>query len=216
MRILSLSLFAATLAACTVLAGCADPSDSTPAAVVTDVAPSDAGAAAPAADAPAMGAKTYTIAPTSTIGFVGSKVTGSHDGGFTEFAGTVSVPDGDLTKAVIDVTIDMNSTYSDNDRLTAHLLSADFFEVDTYPEAAFKSTAIEAGAGGYSVTGNFTFHGVTKSITFPASLSLDGDTVRATAEFDINRFDFGVEYPGKVDDLIRENVVIKLDIEASA
>ena len=214
------------------LAGCADPAENTPDAVVTDVPAEEAPAAEPMAEeapaeaapaestpaeaAPEMEAKTYTISPDSAIGFIGSKVTGAHEGGFKQFAGTVTLPGEDLTQAAIDVTIDMNSTYSDNDKLTGHLLSADFFEVEKFPESTFKSTAIVKDGEGYKVTGNFTFHGVTKSITFPASLSLADGTLSAMAEFDINRFDFGVEYPGKADDLIRENVVIKLDIKATA
>jgi polyisoprenoid-binding protein YceI len=211
-------LFSTAVAAVIFLAGCSDPAESTPDAVVEDV-PTEAESAETAAPddaAPAMESTTYTIAPTSTIGFVGSKVTGSHDGGFKNFSGTVTVPGEDLTQAKIDVTIDMKSTYSDSDGLTKHLLSADFFEVDTYPESTFESTAIAKDGDGYKITGNFTFHGLTKSITFPATMGLEGNTLTAAAEFDINRFDFGVEYPGKADDLIRENVVIKLDITASA
>jgi polyisoprenoid-binding protein YceI len=200
---------AACLIAATILGGCADPSESTPDAKVEEAAKVET-------PAPASGAKVYTLAPSSTVGFVGSKVTGSHSGGFEKFTGTVSIPASELTKAAINVTIDMKSTFSDADGLTKHLLSADFFEVDTYPESKFVSTAISVDGDAFSITGNLTFHGVTKSITFPASMKLDGDVLHAHAEFDINRFDFGIKYPGKVDDLIRENVVIKFHIEAGS
>lgn len=227
MKTLYTCLVGAVLATSVLLAGCADPADETPDAVVgdatTEAAPAAEGAgggaggdAAATSDAsPDMETTTYVMTPDSSIGFVGSKVTGSHDGGFEKFSGTITVPGDDLNKAQINVTIDMNSTFSDNDKLTTHLLSPDFFEVEKFPESTFASTAITADGDNYKVTGNFTFHGVTKSITFPAAINLDGDTVTAQAEFDINRFDFGVEYPGKADDLIRPNVVIKLDMIAS-
>lgn len=203
-----------TLVACALtafaLAGCADPAENTPDAQVTEsTTPADAPAA------PTEG-KTYNFTPATKVEFEGSKVTGSHTGGFNSVSGSVTVPGDDLTKAAISATIDMKSTHSDNDGLTKHLLSADFFEADTYPESKFVSTAIVQAGDKYSVTGDLTLHGVTKSITFPATLTLADGKVTAHAEFDINRNDFGIKYPGKPDDLIRENVVIRLHIEAAA
>ena len=207
-----LSYFA--LAACALapfaLAGCADPSESTPDAQVSDSTTSTDAPAAPAEGT------VYTFTPATKVEFEGSKVTGSHKGGFNTVSGSVTVPGEDLTKAAISATIDMKSTHSDNDGLTKHLLSADFFEADAHPESKFVSTAIAQDGDKYSITGDLTLHGVTKSITFPASLSLADGKVTAHAEFDINRNDFGIKYPGKPDDLIRENVVIRLHIEAAA
>lgn len=224
-------LFASVVTTTLFLAGCADPADETPDAVVNEVAAPEAAApeapgeameateapapAETATEEPAMEAKTYTISPTSTVGFIGSKVTGSHEGGFKTFSGTVTLPGDDLTKAVVDVTIDIASAHTDSEKLTEHLLSPDFFDAAQFPQSTFVTTAIAPEGDGYTVTGNFTLHGVTKSISFPATLSLDGDTFTANAEFDINRMDFGVAYAGKADDLIRENVVIKLNIIAS-
>lgn len=204
------------LVALLALAGCADPSDQTPAAEVRESTTPAPAANAPEAEAEAEAEGTvYTITPASSIEFTGSKVTGSHEGGFKAFDGTIHTPGEDLTRATIDVTIDMHSVYTDTDNLTKHLMSADFFEVETYPEARFVSTGIAKDGDQYKVTGDFTLHGVTKSITFPATLGMADGTVTANAEFDINRMDFGVSYAGKSDDLIRENVVIRLDIEAA-
>lgn len=192
-------------------AGCADPTEGKPEAVVSE-ASGDAAAAMDESAAP-EGALTFTDA--SKISFIGSKVTGSHDGGFNEFDGSVAMEGDDVTTATIDVTIDMNSTWTDTDRLTGHLKSPDFFDVENHPKSRFTSTKIEADGDAYSVTGDLTLHGVTKSVTFPASISYDDGTLTANAEFSINRMDFGIVYPGKPDDLIREDVLIKLDIVAS-
>lgn len=213
-HVYQLPVTAAILAALA-LTGCADPADKTPDAVVKESAP-PAPMPDGAAEAPVEEGTVYSFTPGSTIGFVGSKVTGSHNGGFKQFAGTVTMPGEDLTQASIEATIDMTSVFTDTDNLTTHLMSADFFEVETYPESKFVSTAIAEDGDAYTITGDFTLHGVTKSITFPATLSLAGGKVMAHAEFDINRLDFGIKYPGKVDDAIRENVVIKLHIEAAA
>lgn len=201
--------FAALLLAPLGLVGCADPAEQTPDAQVAE--------STPTAESPAPATGTvYNFLPATKIEFEGSKVTGSHTGGFKTFTGSVTVPGEDLTQASISATIDMKSTFSDSDGLTKHLLSPDFFEADTYPESKFVSTAIVKNGEKYDVTGDFTLHGVTKSITFPATLSLADGKVTAHAEFDINRKDFGIVYPGKPDDLIRDNVVIRLHIEAGA
>ena len=200
------------------LTACSNPAADAPQAEVAD-APAEAPAEEPAAEA-----TTWTITDDSEIGFVGSKVTGSHDGGFEAFEGTVSFTGDTPETATVDLTIDMTSTWSDNEKLTGHLKSADFFEVETYPTSTFVSTAIEAlpapaegeeAEGTHTVTGLLNLHGVEKQISFPATLALTADQMTAQAEFAIQRFDFGIEYPGKADDLIRDDVLIQLDIVAA-
>ena len=191
--------------------GCANPADNAPDAVVKEAAP--APAPAPVEEA----AEVYALSQDSTIGFVGAKITGSHDGGFEKFEGTVSVTGGTPEGSSVDVTIDTTSLWSDTEKLTGHLKSADFFGVETYPTASFKSTEIAAGDDGtYTLTGNLDLHGVTKQISFPAEIEVTEDGFSAKAEFSINRMDFGIKYPGKPDDLIRDEVLIKLDLKSAA
>jgi len=156
-------------------------------------------------------AKAYVIAPESTITFTGSKVTGSHGGGFKQFTGTIQVADGKVVGSSA-IEIQMDSTYSDSERLTGHLKSPDFFDVAQFPSASFTVTGVESSEGTHQVTGNLDLHGVVKSISFPAEIQVGGDGVVVRAEFAINRRDFKINYPGKPNDLIRDNVVIKLEI----
>src|SRR5690606_11850656 len=130
--------------------------------------------------------------------------TGSHDGGFKTFSGTVTLSGESPESAAVAITIDTTSLWADNDKLADHLKSKDFFDVEQFPEAKFESTSIVASADGFDVTGNLTLHGVTKSITFPALIEVAEDTITAKAEFSINRKDFEILYPGKPDDLIRD------------
>ncbi len=188
------------------LAGCSNPADKTESAEV--------GAAVDAVESVAN-AKRYNISSDSTISFVGSKVTGSHDGGFEKFEGTIAVANGNIVPPS-KVTIQTDSIWSDNNRLTGHLKSPDFFNVAEYPTAEFAVTSMRKTAQGTELTGNLTLHGVTKSITFKPDVSVSGDEVTLKAEFDIMRFDFGIVYKGKADDLIRDEVVIKLDVRATA
>jgi len=162
---------------------------------------------------PVASAKDYIIRAESKMGFVGSKVTGSHDGGFKRFAGKISAANGVVVGAKVKIAMD--STWADNPRLTGHLKSPDFFDVVKYPTATFSVTAVADAKGTKSVTGNLDLHGVTKSISFPAEIQVTDDAVTVKAEFAINRKDFNINYPGKPNDLIRDNVVLKLDIKAT-
>ena len=107
------------------------------------------------------------------------------------------------------------SIYSDNDRLTGHLKSPDFFDVEKHPTAIFETTSITGSGDNSKVTGKLTMHGETKEISFPAKIEVKDDAVTVQAEFSINRFDFNMKYPGKADDLIREGVVLRLDVKAT-
>ena len=188
------------------LASCENPADNTADAAVKE-------AVEPAASA-TQGVR-YVLAPTSTIGFVGSKVTGSHEGGFKTLSGHFNV-DADDEVSGGTIVIDMDSTWSDADKLTEHLKSADFFDVPNHKESTFTVTSVEkTGEGAYNVSGNLKLRGTEKNITFPATATKDGDTVKVTAEFDIKRKDWGIVYAGKADDLIRDEVVIKFDLTAT-
>ena len=191
------------------LAGCSDPAEGVKEAEVAAPAGESAETEAVA------GAKTYTIHPDSKIDFTGSKITASHSGGFKTFTGKISVADGNIAPPS-SIEIDMNSTWSDSNRLTRHLKSDDFFGVETYPISKFVLTAAERSGEEYTITGDLTLHGVTKSIRFPAKISIADEQVNLTAEFSIMRFDFDIVYKGKADDLIRDRVVIRLDVKANA
>jgi polyisoprenoid-binding protein YceI len=163
-------------------------------------------------------AATETLAITpenSKVEFVASKVTRSHNGSFKQFSGTIELTADNVSNGRVTIDIDTASVVADDEQLTGHLKTPDFLDVAKFPKATFVSTKIEPGASGgnaYTVTGNFELHGVKKSITFPATITVKADSVSVEAEFAINRKDFGIVYKGKVDDLIRDEVVIKLSL----
>ena len=186
------------------LAGCHNPAD--------DVPEAQTGQASGSVTA-TMEGKPFAFSQDSKIGFIGSKVTGSHEGGFKTFTGKLLVADGKVLPGEV-ITIDMDSTWSDAERLTGHLKSPDFFDVAAHPTATFTPTVIKKDGESHLVTGDLMLHGVTKSIMFPAKISVTDSEAKVQAEFFINRMDFDIKYKGKADDLIREEVVIKLDITA--
>jgi len=207
------------LAACDNSPGEGKPTATVNEPVAQPAAPAPTEPAAPAA-APAApsNAVAYTFSNAdSKVDFVGAKITGKHDGSFKAFTGTITVPDGKLEQGMVTVNIDTTSLAIEPAKLATHLKSPDFFDVEKFPKAVFTSTAVvpssEAGKT-HTITGNLELHGVTKSITFPASLKVQGETVEGDAEFVINRKDFGIVYPGMPDDLIKDDVLLKLQIRA--
>jgi polyisoprenoid-binding protein YceI len=179
-------------------------------------------AVAVTSEAAPAGVKTVkAVVADSKIEFTGSKVTGSHSGGFKAFTAEAVVDP--VKKSLIDfkTTIDMDSTWSDNDRLTGHLKNQDFFDVPKFPTSKFETTQIDSvgddklPGSNTMIVGNLTLHGVTKSIRFPAKVDIaESGAVTLNTEFAINRKDFGIEYAGKTDDLIRDEVVIRLAVKA--
>ena len=215
--ILSLSVF---------LAACEDPAANKPKAqtnapqanAATNSAAANAATTAPASTMETKDTALPISPETSKVEFTGSKVTGKHDGGFKVFKGTIDLVNNKPEDSKVSVDIETNSIFSDDDKLTGHLKSADFFEVEKYPKATFVSTKIAPdaakGAGNYTVTGDFDLHGQKKTITFPAKITVGDAEVAVDAEFSINRKDFGIIYAGKTDDLIRDDVVIRLNLKS--
>lgn len=162
------------------------------------------------------GTETLAITPeNSKVEFLASKVTKTHSGSFKQFSGAIEFAASNVPTSRVTIDIDTASVVADDEQLAGHLKTPDFFDVAKFPKATFVSTKIEPAAGGgdaYTVTGNFDLHGVKKSITFPATIKAAADSVAVDAEFAINRKDFGIVYKGKADDLIRDEVVIKLNL----
>jgi polyisoprenoid-binding protein YceI len=175
------------------------------------------GSAQAAAAQPAGGVPHAFDSASSTLTFVGAKITRKHDGAFGAFHGVVRLVDGDPTKSSVTADIDTASVSTDSGRLTTHLKTPDFFDVERFPHAKFSSTSIAVGGANgasHTITGNLELHGVTRSISFPATIRVAGDTVETDAEFAINRKDFGIAYPGAPDDLVKDEVLIQLKIRA--
>ena len=191
-------------------AACGDPATNKSQAVT--------GNAAPVASQPAAGAQKYSITDqNSKIEFTGSQVAGAHNGSFQKFSGEVDYTGNPETSSV-SVTIDMSSLNADDPQLTAHLKTPDFFDVAKNPTTKFVSTAIKAGGekgASHTITGNLTMHGVTKSVTFPATITATADAVNVDSTFTINRKDFGITYAGPTNNLIRDGVVLTLKVHAT-
>lgn len=173
-------------------------------AATTDTAPSPSGVV------------TNVIKEKSRIEWVGAKVTRDHNGQFKNFDGTLEYAGGQPQRVSFD--IDLTSIESDDEKLTGHLKSPDFFDVAKYPRATFTSTSLAAAPAGspagvtHTLNGTLDLHGVKKEVSIPVKAEQTAEGVRTTSEFTINRHDWGISYKGAADDLIKDDVLIKLDL----
>lgn len=146
-------------------------------------------------------------------------------GFFKDFSGTVNYDAKDVTKSTVEFTAKMTSVDTRIEGRDKHLRSADFFDVEKFPEMTFKSTKVEKKGKKLMITGDLTMKGVTKSISFPFSVAgfikdarSGGMKMGATAETTINRRDFGVNYGTNLPNgtpMLADNVVVILNIEAN-
>ncbi len=169
------------------------------------------------------GAELAVSTSDSKVEWVGRKVSGQHNGDVAIKSGSLFVDEGKLTGGnfVIDLStinaLDLSGEYKD--KLDGHLKSEDFFDVANHPEATFEITEVRDGAeaGQVVVSGNLTIRGVTKNITFDANVEEVTDSaVKATADFNIAREDWGVSYAGQADDLISKEINLKITLVAGA
>jgi polyisoprenoid-binding protein YceI len=145
-------------------------------------------------------------------------------GEFTKVSGTVKIDAENPQNSSVEALIDTASINTNEAQRDAHLKSADFFDVEKYPEIAFRSKAVRAEDGELKVKGDLTIHGVTREVT----LNVEGPTPEAkdpwgnqrigvTATTKINRKDFGLGWNVALEAggvLVGEDIKISIDLEA--
>ena len=179
----------------------------------------------------------------SRLEWIGTKVTGYHSGSVPVKSGTLTSNNNNLAAGRF--TLDMSrmavtgpkeADAASNQKLLGHLQSPDFFDVANHPEAAFEITGVQPFTGTvqdttdprqeaisaykvanptHTISGNLTIKGVTKNIEFPARVSISGNQLEALAKFNIDRRQWNITYPGKPDDLIRNDIHMGIAIRAT-
>ena len=146
-------------------------------------------------------------------------------GTFNDIEGTITGVEGDLKKSSVRFSAKVASVDTEIKQRDDHLRSPDFLDAEKYPTLSFQSTKVEKIAGDetYRVTGDFTFHGVTKTMAFPFQLFgpvKDGFGYTRggiEANFTLNRQDYGVKWNQKLDNggaVIDDIVRVHLNLEA--
>jgi polyisoprenoid-binding protein YceI len=143
-------------------------------------------------------------------------------GGFRTSSGSVQTEPRDVTRSLVEATIDARSIDTDDDARDEHLRSPDFLDVERYPTITFRSTRIErAGSGRWKVVGNLTLHGTTREVVLdvagPSDDVHEGTRGRAHATTTLKRSEFGIAQRRSLDGggaLIGDEVAVTIDVEA--
>ncbi len=137
----------------------------------------------------------------SSVTWLAKIVTGQHNGKIALENGSLTVADDKITggKFLIDMnTIEVLDLQGEwKDKLTGHLRSDDFFSVEKNPKTSFEITKVDNKADATNITGKLTIKGITKEITFPASVSKKGNVVVAIATIRVDRTKFDIKYGSK-------------------
>lgn len=204
----------------------------------------DAVTSAPKEEAESASGATYTADTASSIvEWIGTKVSGYH-------TGTVELKSGELTisKGIVTAgrfVLDMPTIIATGPpkvsaeacaKLTGHLHSPDFFDVNKFPEAIFVITGVKPFAGKvnetddpreekvskykvtnptHTISGNLTMKGIEKNIEFPAQITISDASIEAQAKFNIDGNQWGVSYTGAPDDLIRDDIHLGIYLKAT-
>jgi len=161
----------------------------------------------------------------SSVSFTIKHLVGRVRGSFGEFSGAITVPDrakpglASVKFSIRAASID--TAQADRDK---HLRTADFFDVEKYPDITFESTKIETrGPDVYLVTGRFTMHGVTKEIALPVSFGglvkdpWGNERAGFSLQTTLDRKEYGIVYNKVLDSgglMLGDDVAIDIEIEA--
>ena len=149
----------------------------------------------------------------------------SHHLAASEFTGEVQLTPDTITPASLHLVVkaaslhETGADFTDQQKQIINKELKDIvFHPDQYPDITFQSTNVTAknsGAGRYEVKidGDLTLHGVTKRITIPAVVTLQGDTMRAVGEFSIDRDDFKVKATSAFHGLVRVDDDVKFEFD---
>jgi polyisoprenoid-binding protein YceI len=145
-------------------------------------------------------------------------------GRFAKWSGKLELDPKQLSQAKVEVEIDPASIDTGDAQRDAHLRSPDFFEVEKFPKATFKSTKVEdRGNGRLAVEGNLTLRGVTRPVVLDATYEgvgkdpWGGERIGFSATTTLIRGDFNVNFNKALDQggvLVGEKVELNLEVEA--
>ena len=169
-------------------------------------------------------ADTWTVDPShSEVSFQIRHMVSQVRGSFNDFTGTVNMDPKNPANSSVEFHIKAASIDTNNADRDKHLRTADFFDVEKYPEITFKSDSVKAaGKNKYNVTGTLTMHGVSKKVTLPVTFLGEakdpwGNT-RAGFETDtkLDRKAYGIVWNKAIDNggvLLGDDVNVSINLE---
>lgn len=187
---------------------------------------SDAGSVAEVSD---EGTVYMVDAEASSVQWHGEKAAYGHYGTIDIAEGMLVAANGALTagSVMVDVnsisSVDLAADAEKKGKLEGHLKSPDFFSAEEHPTAGIAITGVETGDDGTAmISGNLTIKGITHQVTFPAKVSMDGNTMTATAIFSFDRSKWDVRYGSGSffddlgDKIISDDIDLSISLVATA
>ena len=144
-------------------------------------------------------------------------------GRFGAVSGSIALAPGSSDPTAIAAVIDASSVDTREAQRDGHLRSADFFDVERFPQLTYKSTRIEGDGESFRVYGDLTLHGVTREVVLDGEFEgrgsdpWGGQRVSFSAQTKINRKDFGLSWNQALETggmLVSEEVRIELNVQA--
>ena len=164
----------------------------------------------------------------STIMWTGYKPTGKHNGSIAIESGVMTMNNDALESGTFlinmkSITVmDIPVEDEGHAKLTGHLKSPDFFDVEKFPSSAFEITGIETVDGKTMLSGNLKMKDASNNITIPVTVNQNGDTLAITSEtFTIDRSKWNVKYGSKSffdnlkDKYINDDIELKINVTAN-
>jgi polyisoprenoid-binding protein YceI len=147
------------------------------------------------------------------INFVGDALLISAQGAFERWDGEFQIDREKLENSTIKLTIDAASLNTRVEGRDKHLRGTDFFDVAKYPQITFVSTKVaKVDDSNYTVTGDLTLKGVTKSLDLPVRVMFLRETDgRFRGDLKLNRKDFGITYNSRMNP-IEDMVAVQFDL----
>jgi polyisoprenoid-binding protein YceI len=144
-------------------------------------------------------------------------------GRFTRFSGTIELDAEDITRSTVKAELEAASISTNEEKRDAHLRSADFFDVETFPLLTFASQKVERDGDGLRVTGALTIHGITREVVLDvdqlgvAKDPWGNERVAFAAKTAISRKDFGLHWNVALEAggvMVGDKVELVLDVQA--
>jgi polyisoprenoid-binding protein YceI len=161
----------------------------------------------------------------SSVAFTIRHFVSEVEGRFKDFAGTIRYDPQHPADASVQFTVQAASIDTDNEARDKDLRSENFFDVQKFPTLTFTSTkVISKGANAFDVTGNLTIHGVTKTVTIPATLGGLIKNANGTqkagfrSSFTVNRVEYGVTWNRALEgggSILGDEVNVTIRVEAN-
>ncbi|GAA0620915.1 MULTISPECIES: YceI family protein [Thalassospira] len=152
----------------------------------------------------------------SEIEFTGTQLGAAFEGKFESFEADIVFSPDDLAGSSVEVLIDIASVNTSNGDRDSQIVSPDWFDAAQWPTAKFATKSFsEIAPGKYEAVADLTIRDVTREVTLPFDLEIEGNKAEAEGTVTINRTDFGVGQ-GQWQDTsqVGDAVTIKIEIEA--